>query len=57
LVSTGDVEALGQAILKLCECPDLRVVLAKKAKEKAAQFDAPNIAARYDKVLSSVVYQ
>ena len=57
LVSTGDIEALGQAILKLCQSPDLRVVLAKKAKEKAAQFDAPNIAARYDKVLSSVVYQ
>lgn len=57
LVSTGDVEALGQAILRLCQSPDLRVVLAKKAKEKAAQFDAPNIAARYDKVLSSVVYQ
>jgi len=47
LVAPGDVEAIGENILKLIESPQLRASLAEAAVQRVQRFSWPHIAGEY----------
>jgi glycosyltransferase involved in cell wall biosynthesis len=55
LVRNGDAEAMAASIRRLLRDSETRTRLGQAARERAREYEATNVAARYDRLLAAVV--